>query len=193
MGALIAIIIAYLLGSISFSILLSKLLKTPDPRTEGSQNAGATNVLRIAGKNQAIAVLIGDILKGFIAVKIGQIFGVSGFMLGVVSIAAVLGHLFPIWFGFKGGKGVATAIGGVAGLSFISGILIAIIWFAVAFVSKYSSLASLVSVILAPIFLLIFSQFAYFIPTVIIALLIVWKHKNNIERLKNNTESKIQL
>lgn len=191
MSALIAIIIAYLLGSVSSAIVVSKVFKTPDPRTEGSGNAGATNVLRIAGKHQAAIVLAGDILKGLIAVLIGHLLHVAGFKLGIVGLAAVLGHVFPLYFGFKGGKGVATAIGVTLGLSFISGILMAAVWGVIAFVFRYSSLASLVAVVLAPIFLLIFSHGAYFIPSVLIAALIVWKHKDNITRLQNKTESKI--
>ncbi len=191
MLAIIAIVIAYLLGSVSCAIILSKVLKTPDPRTEGSGNAGATNVLRIAGKYQAALVLVGDALKGLVAVLIGHLFHVYGFMLGIVAFAAVLGHVYPLYFGFKGGKGVATAIGAVLGLSLISGILMAAAWGAIAFTMRYSSLASLVTVILAPIFLLIFSHASYFLPAVLIAALVVWKHKDNIKRLQNKTESKI--
>jgi glycerol-3-phosphate acyltransferase PlsY len=191
MSALIALIIAYLLGSVSSAIVVSKIFKTPDPRTEGSGNAGATNVLRIAGKQQAAIVLVGDILKGLIAVLIGHLLHVAGFKLGIVGLAAVLGHVFPLYFGFKGGKGVATAIGVTLGLSFISGIVMAATWGVIAFVFRYSSLASLVAVVLAPIFLLIFSHGAYFIPSALIAALIVWKHKDNITRLQNKTESKI--
>ncbi len=192
MTAIIAIVIAYLLGSLSTSIILSKVLKTADPRTQGSGNAGATNVLRILGKQQAIIVLIGDILKGAIAVWIGHLLHVRGFMLGIVGLAAVIGHVYPLYFKFKGGKGVATAIGVTLALSFISGILMAAAWLAVAFALRYSSLASLIAVILAPIFLLIFSHASYFIPSVLIALLIIWLHKENIDRLRNKTEGKIQ-
>ena len=192
MSAVIAIIIAYLLGSVSTAIVVSKIVKTPDPRTEGSGNAGATNVLRIAGKQQAAVVLAGDLAKGLIAVWIGHLLHVQGFMLGMVGFAAVAGHVFPLYFGFKGGKGVATAIGAVLGLSLISGILMAAAWGAIAFTMRYSSLASLVAVILAPIFLLIFAQAAFFVPAVLIAALVVWKHKENITRLQNKTESKIE-
>jgi glycerol-3-phosphate acyltransferase PlsY len=192
MSEIIAIIIAYLLGSISCAILIAKIYKTPDPRTEGSGNAGATNVLRIAGKQQAAMVLIGDMLKGLVAVLIGHLFGVQGFALGLVALAAVVGHIFPLYFGFKGGKGVATAIGAVMGLSVISGILMAAVWGAIAFTTRYSSLASIITVILAPVFLLIFAKAAFFIPLAATAALIVWKHKENIVRLQNKTESKIE-
>lgn len=194
MSSLIAIIIAYLLGSISCAIVISKIYKTPDPRTEGSGNAGATNMLRIAGKKQAAMVLIGDMLKGLIAVWIGHLFHVTGFQLGLVGLAAVIGHVFPLYFGFKGGKGVATAIGVVFGLpSIISGILMLAAWGAIAFTTRYSSLASIITVILAPVFLLIFAKAAFFIPAALMAALIVWKHKENITRLQNKTESKIEI
>lgn len=193
MPLLIACIIAYLIGSISCAIIFSKLFKTPDPRTEGSGNAGATNVLRISGKQQAALVLIGDLLKGLIAIWIGHLmFHFIGFKLGLVGFAAVVGHIFPLYFGFKGGKGVATAIGVTLGLSLISGILMAAAWGAIAFTLRYSSLASLVAVILAPVFLLIFGSAGYFFPAVFIAALVIYKHKDNIIRLQNKTESRIE-
>lgn len=192
MSALIAIVIAYLLGSLSSAIIVSKIFKTADPRTEGSGNAGATNVLRIAGKKQAALVMVGDILKGLIAVWIGHLFHIHAFWLGLVAFAAVVGHVFPVYFGFKGGKGVATAIGATLGLSLLPGILMAVAWGAVALVTRYSSLASIIAVILAPIFLLIFAKVAFFIPSALIAALIIWKHKDNIKRLQNKTETKIE-
>lgn len=192
MSSLIAILIAYLLGSLSSAIIISKIFKTADPRTEGSGNAGATNVLRIAGKKQAALVLVGDLLKGLIAVWIGHLFHITPFMLGLVAFFAVVGHIFPVYFGFKGGKGVATALGAVLGLSSISGILMAASWVAVAFVTRYSSLASIITVILAPVFLALFAKTAFFIPAAFITALILWKHKDNIARLKSNTESKIE-
>ena len=189
---LIAILIAYLIGSLSSAIIASKISHAPDPRTEGSGNAGATNVLRTAGKQQAILVLMGDAVKGLLAVWIGlHLFHLKPFAVGLVALAAVIGHIFPLYFGFKGGKGVATAIGCVLALSFISGILMIAAWAAIAFVTRYASLASLVALILAPIFLLIFAKAAYFISAILIAAVILYKHKDNIARLKNKTESKI--
>lgn len=186
-----SIVLAYLLGSVSCAIIVSKIAKLPDPRTQGSGNAGATNVLRIGGKKQAAIVLIGDLLKGLIAIWIGYLLHVSGMKLGFVGLAAVIGHIFPVYFGFKGGKGVATALGVVFGLSLISGVLMAASWAAIAFTLRYSSLASLIAVILAPVFLVIFAKASYGIPVACIALLIIWKHKDNIVRLQNKTESKI--
>lgn len=193
MSIIIAIAIAYLLGSLSSAIILSKVLKTPDPRTQGSGNAGATNVLRISGKKEAAMVLVGDALKGLIAVWIAYILHLTPFMLGIVGLVAVVGHIYPVFFKFKGGKGVATAVGATMGLSFLSGILAAAAWAAIAFVTRYASLASIIAVILIPVFLVIFAKGAFFVPGVLIAALIIWKHKDNIQRLKTNTESKIEL
>jgi glycerol-3-phosphate acyltransferase PlsY len=185
------IIFAYLLGSICSAILVCKALKLPDPRTEGSKNPGATNVLRIGGKNAAILTLIGDMLKGFIPVFCAQLFGIEGFSLGLIALAAFLGHLYPIFFQFKGGKGVATAFGAVLGLSFLVGFLLAITWLVVAFISRYSSLAALVTAALGPIYLLIFSNKAYFFPTLAMTALIFWRHRDNIEKLRGGQEDKI--
>lgn len=192
MSAIIAIVIAYLLGSLPTAILLAKVLKLPDPRTEGSGNAGATNMLRLAGKKEALLVLVGDGLKGLIAVFIARAFGLNFFAIGMVGFAAVVGHIYPVFFKFKGGKGVATAIGATLGCSLFSGVLAAIAWAAIAFVTRYASLASIVAMILAPVLLVIFSQMGYFIPSVLIAALVIWKHKDNILRLKSNTESKME-
>ena len=193
MAVIIAIVIAYLLGSLSCSVILSKVLKTVDPRTEESGNAGATNVLRVLGKKEALVVLIGDIVKGLIAVWIGHLFNIHAFFLGLVAFAAVVGHIYPLYFKFKGGKGVATAVGATLGLSFVSGIVMAIVWVAVAFVTSFASLASMISVIVGVLMLVIFSQAAYFLPSLLIAALVIWKHKDNITRLQNKTEDKIDI
>lgn len=191
MNIIISLIIAYLIGSISVSILLSKILKTPDPRNSGSGSAGATNVLRIVGKNQALVVLIGDGLKGLIAVWIAMILAVHGAMLGFVVLVAVIGHIYPLYFNFKGGRGVATALGGFLGLSFIVGILGILIWGGVAYFMRYSSLASIVSLIASLILMLIVSPI-YAFPVFLTVVLILWKHVDNIQRLRNGTEPKIQ-
>lgn len=192
MAAIISIIISYLIGSLNMSILLSRILKTPDPRNQGSGSAGATNVLRTIGKNQAILVLVGDIIKGLIAVWIGRILGVYGVMLGFVAVAAVVGHIFPVYFKFKGGKGVATAIGSIWALAFWIGIMLIIVWVAVVLISRYSSLASLCTIVAAPLFMLIFGKAMFAFPVFIITVLIIWKHTDNIQRLRTGTETKIQ-
>lgn len=191
MLTIIAIIIGYLLGSLSSAIILSKLMHFPDPRTVGTGNAGATNVLRMVGKNEALMVVIGDVLKGLIAVWIGRLLGVHGAMLGIVALAAVVGHVFPLYFNFKGGKGVATALGALLGLSFIVGVLTFIVWAVFAYFFRYASFASLVAIVGSIIFTLIFATI-YAFPVFLIAILIFWKHQENIMRLRSGTESKIQ-
>ncbi len=165
----------------------------PDPRTEGSKNPGTTNVLRIGGKNAAIITLLGDMLKGVIPVLIAHALRVDGFMLGLVALAAFLGHLFPLYFGFKGGKGVATFLGAQLALAPVIGIAIIITWLIVAFLFRYSSLAALVAAALAPIYALILQHYAYFIPILAMTLLIYWKHQSNIKNLLAGKEDKIRL
>lgn len=190
---IIFVVTAYLCGSLSSAIIVCKLLGLPDPRIEGSGNPGTANVLRIAGKKAAALVLLGDALKGFIPVVVARIFNVDGLALGLVAIAAVIGHIYPIFFKFKGGKGVATFLGTTFALSPIVGIAFILTWLIVAFLSHYASLASLISSILSIIYILIFSKFAYLIPVVAIIALIIWKHRGNIQRLLAGTESKISL
>jgi glycerol-3-phosphate acyltransferase PlsY len=191
MLSIITIILAYLIGSISCAIIICKITHLPDPRTQGSGNAGATNMLRFAGKKLALITLIGDISKGTIAVIIGRMLEQDGLMLGLIALSAFIGHLYPIFFKFKGGKGVATGIGGIFGLSPLLGIIAVATWMIIAFIFQYSSLASMVTFILTPFYALFLKNTAYFIPLIIIAMLIIWRHRNNIERLKKGTESKI--
>jgi glycerol-3-phosphate acyltransferase PlsY len=193
MVTLISLVIAYLIGSLSCGIVIAKFFGGVDPRTAGSNNPGATNVLRLNGKNQAIMVLTGDILKGIIAIFIAKTAGVHGFVLGLVGVAAVLGHIFPLYFNFKGGKGVATALGVLFGLSLWLGIVTAITWLVIAAIFRYSSLAALVAAVFAPFYALIFGSAAYFLPVLIITVLIVWRHSENIKKLRNRTETKITL
>jgi glycerol-3-phosphate acyltransferase PlsY len=191
MGFLISIIIAYLIGSISCAILTAKLLKLPDPRSQGSGNAGATNMLRLGGKQAAIAVLIGDALKGLIAVLIARLFHVHGVSLAFVALVVVIGHVFPLYFGFKGGKGVATAIGAILGLSFWIAVFLIITWGLVLFIFRYASIAGIAAAIAAPIYMLIAGRGDYFFPVLLMAILIVWKHWENIDRLRKGTETKV--
>ncbi len=189
---LICIVIAYLLGSVSSAIILAKLFNKPDPRASGSGNPGATNALRTGGKSMGIMVLVGDLVKGLLAVLIGRFFGVTGFALGLVALFAVIGHVFPVFFKFQGGKGVATALGAVFGLNFFVGLLTALIWIVVARLSRYASLASIVAAASACILVLIIANASYFVPLLIIAGLIIFRHQANITRLRQGTESKIQ-
>lgn len=189
---IIALAIAYLIGSISFSIVYAKISGGTDPRQTGSGNAGTTNMLRSAGKTAAIIVLIGDLAKGAIAVLIGKFMGLYGFNLGLVALAAVAGHIFPLFFGFKGGKGVATAVGSLFGLSLVLFILAVAVFIAVVLLTRYASLASLASVLVATVASLFIAS-AYFIPLLLIFALITIKHLPNIQRLKNGEENKIRL
>ena len=189
---LIAMIIAYLIGSVPFSIVLSKITGTPDPRTTGSNNAGATNTLRSQGKASALIVVIGDMAKGAIAVFIGKLLGLHGFPLGLVAVAAVVGHIFPVFFGFKGGKGVATAIGSLLGLSFTLFLIGVIIFVVIVLVTKYASLASLAAIAVVTVASLFVAP-SYFLALLIMLAVIVFKHLPNIQRLKSGTENKVRL
>ncbi|PWI33525.1 glycerol-3-phosphate acyltransferase [Vibrio albus] len=186
----IMIITAYLLGSISSAVLICRLYRLPDPRSKGSHNPGATNVLRIGGKGAAIAVLLCDMLKGAIPVWFSYFLGIDAFMLGIIAIAACLGHMFPIFFRFKGGKGVATAIGSIAPIGWdLTGMLTAT-WLLTAFTSRYSSLSALITALLAPFYTwLVRPQFT--LPVAMLCCLIILRHHKNIRRLCEGNEPKI--
>lgn len=181
---------AYLLGSISSAVLICRLFKLPDPRNTGSNNPGATNVLRIGGRLPAALVLIFDVLKGTLPVYLGYFLGLSPIVLGLVGLAACLGHIYPLYFNFKGGKGVATAIGAMLPLGWeLSSILLGC-WLVMIFISGYSSLAAIISVSLAPI-VTWFIKPDYTVPVTMLCLLIIVRHKQNIIRLLNGQESKV--
>ncbi|EGA71999.1 putative glycerol-3-phosphate acyltransferase PlsY [Vibrio sinaloensis DSM 21326] len=188
--ALIMIIVAYLLGSISSAVLICRMLRLPDPRKMGSHNPGATNVLRIGGKKAAVAVLLCDMLKGTIPVWGAFFLGIEPVILGVIAIAACLGHMYPIFFHFKGGKGVATALGAIApiGLDFTA--MVVATWLVVAFTFRYSSLAALVTVLLAPLYTWLVKP-QYTLPVAMLCCLIVFRHHQNIKRLFMGEEPKI--
>jgi glycerol-3-phosphate acyltransferase PlsY len=184
------IISAYLLGSISSAVLICRLLRLPDPRDMGSNNPGATNVLRIGGKKAAIVVLLCDMLKGTIPVWGGYYLGIDPILLGLVAIAACLGHMYPIFFHFKGGKGVATALGAIAPIGLDLTALIILTWVSVAFLFRYSSLAALVTVLLAPFYTWLIKP-QYTLPVAMLCCLIVFRHHQNIKRLLAGTEPKV--
>lgn len=184
---------AYLIGSICSAIVVCRMANLPDPRTEGSMNPGTTNVLRIAGKKYAVLVLLGDLIKGTIPVVIFKLLGASPMMIGFTCLAAVFGHMYPVFFGFKGGKGVATALGGLLGIQVFLGVLVVGTWLLVAKFSKYSSLAAIVALSLAPFYsLLVFHNAHYFLPLAIMTIFIVFKHRTNIVRLIDGTETTIK-
>jgi glycerol-3-phosphate acyltransferase PlsY len=183
---------AYLLGSISSAILVCRLMGLPDPRTLGSNNPGATNMLRIGGKKAAAITLFGDGLKGFIPVFIGLKLGVSPLVLGLTGLAAFLGHLYPLFFGFKGGKGVATALGVQFGFSWMIGAAVAGIWLFIAFGLKISSLAALVAMALAPLVVWFFwPDPALVAIQTIISIILFWRHRTNICDLLSGKEGKL--
>lgn len=188
--ALIMIISAYLLGSISSAVLICRLLRLPDPRGVGSNNPGATNVLRIGGKKAAAAVLLCDMLKGTIPVWAGYFLKIDPLILGLVAIAACLGHMYPIFFHFKGGKGVATALGAIAPIGLDLTAMIMATWLFVAVIFRYSSLAAIVTVLLAPLYTWLIKP-QYTLPVAMLCCLIILRHHQNIKRLFAGTEPKV--
>jgi glycerol-3-phosphate acyltransferase PlsY len=186
----VAIIASYLLGSVSFAILVSRLAGLPDPRSYGSKNPGATNVLRTGRKIAAAATLLGDALKGLVAVLVCQVYVPEA--AAYAGLAAFLGHLFPIYHRFAGGKGVATAAGVLFGLDWRLGLGTVATWLIIAAFLRYSSLAALVAAAFAPFFAaLLFGFGATFFAVLFMAALLVWRHRANIGRLMAGTESRI--
>ena len=187
---LAAFLIGYLLGSIPFGIILTRLAGTQDLRTIGSGNIGATNVLRTGHKGLAAATLIGDMLKGTVAVIIaGSIDGPNAAMLA--ALGAFLGHLFPVWLRFRGGKGVATYIGVLLGLFWPAALIFAVIWIGTAVTTRYSSLSALVAAFVTPLFLWWFGHNALASLFAVLTLLLFYMHRENIKRLQAGTEGKI--
>lgn len=188
------VIIGYLFGSICSAVIVCRLCSLPDPTTEGSKNPGATNVLRIAGKKYAIIVLVTDMLKGFVPVLLAKLLGADATVLGMVCLAAVLGHMYPVFFKFKGGKGVATALGALLGFHWLLGLMVLGTWLVVALISRYSSLASVIAIVLAPFYsLFVIQNMNAFIPLGLIVMFVVYKHHGNLTRLVDGTEPKIKL
>ena len=187
---IVALLIGYLLGSIPFGLILTRLAGTQDLRSVGSGNIGATNVLRTGHKGLAAATLIGDMLKGTAAVLIARYFwGPNAAMLA--ALGAFLGHVFPVWLRFKGGKGVATYLGVLLGLFWHVAIMFAVIWIATAYTSRYSSLSALVASFLTPISLWWFGHYNLASLFVVLTLLLFYMHRENIKRLQSGTEGRI--
>ena len=187
---LLAIVIGYLLGSIPFGLLLTRFAGTQDLRSIGSGSIGATNVLRTGNKGLAAATLIGDMLKGTVAVLIAGYFGGPDAAM-LAGLAAFLGHLFPVWLNFKGGKGVATYIGVLLGLFWPAAVVFCVLWLATAATSRYSSLSALVASFITPIFLWWFGHPALASLFAVLTLLLFYAHRENIKRLQAGTEGRI--
>ncbi|MBY6345052.1 glycerol-3-phosphate 1-O-acyltransferase PlsY [Providencia rettgeri] len=194
-------LLSYLLGSLPFAVIVSKIMGLQDPRTFGSKNPGATNVLRSGNKKAAILTLLGDAFKGWLAVFLTQqaisLWGWPVSLLGISAFFAFLGHLYPVFLGFKGGKGVATAIGVILALLPWLALATVATWLIIAYVSRYSSLAAIISAIFVPLFYLLGAKVAWpmnaSIATafVLISAFLLWRHQENIRRLMTGTESKI--
>lgn len=185
-----AFLIGYLLGSIPFGMILTRLAGTQDLRTIGSGNIGATNVLRTGRKGLAAATLIGDMLKGTVAVIIaGTIGGPNAAM--VAALGAFLGHLFPVWLKFRGGKGVATYLGVLIGLAWQVALIFAAVWLAMAVLFRYSSLAALTACVVVPVALFALGHLEYGLAFALMSVLVFYKHRANIERLRAGTEGRI--
>lgn len=196
MTLMVLILLAYLLGSISFGVLASWIFRLPDPRMYGSKNPGATNVLRSGKKAAAALTLLGDVGKGWVAVALAQHFmpalGENDRAIAAVALAVFLGHIFPIFLRFKGGKGVATAVGVLFGLSPWMGLLAVAIWIMVAAIWRMSSLAALAAAALAPIYAPFFLGFeASALVVLVMSLVIIWRHKANIASLIAGKETRI--
>jgi glycerol-3-phosphate acyltransferase PlsY len=196
MPSLVALLLAYLIGSISFAVLVSRAMGLSDPRSYGSGNPGATNVLRSGNKLAAILTLAGDAAKGAVAVLLAQAFaarfGFTGLVITCAGLAAFIGHLYPVFHRFQGGKGVATAAGVLLALSPALGLCTLGTWLLVAAITRYSSLAALLAAVCAPFFAWWLSgPDAVIVPIVIMSGLLIWRHRQNIAKLAAGTESRI--
>lgn len=186
-------VMAYLVGSISSAVIICRIAGLPDPRTTGSKNPGATNVLRTGGKKIAAITLLGDVLKGLIPVfvikKVAP--SLSAEILGPVMVAVVLGHLYPLFFDFKGGKGVATALGAAFGLSWLLGFSMLMTWILIVALFRISSLAALVTAVLAPFYAFFLVGHFFAIPMSVMSALLIFRHQANIKRILSKTEPKM--
>lgn len=198
---LLATVAAYLIGSLSFAVIVSRVMGLNDPRTYGSKNPGATNVLRSGSKAAAVVTLLLDAVKGWLPVVAvtwwGEPYGLGGGTVALVGLAAFLGHLYPVFFKFVGGKGVATALGVLVGVSGWLGLAVGLTWLIIAYFFRYSSLASLVAALFAPAYYVFGNQVAWamdksvLLSVAVMSLLLIWRHTENISRLVQGKESKL--
>lgn len=198
---LLATVVAYLVGSLSFAVIVSRVMGLNDPRTYGSKNPGATNVLRSGSKAAAVVTLLLDAFKGWLPVMLvkwfGEPYGLGDGTVALVGLAAFVGHLFPVFFRFVGGKGVATALGVLLAISWVLGLATGATWLVVAYAFRYSSLASLVAALFVPVYYIFGDGVAWatdksiLLAIAVMSLLLVWRHAENIGRLANGTESRL--
>ena len=199
---LTVVVLAYLLGSLSFAVIVSKFMGLSDPRSYGSKNPGATNVLRSGNKKAAVLTLLFDAVKGYVPVAVllhyGAAYGLTEGVAAAAGLAAFLGHLYPVFFKFEGGKGVATALGVLMGISPFLGLAVAITWLGIAWYFRYSSLAALLAAVLAPVYYAMAADGplwdfngAIFGMLCVMGVLLVWRHRDNVNRLLAGTETKL--
>ena len=188
----LTVLAAYLLGSLSSAIIVCRFAGLPDPRDQGSGNPGATNVLRFGGKKMAAIVLFGDMLKGLIPVLIAIALDLSHTIVASVGLAAFAGHLYPVFFGFRGGKGVATAVGIIFAMSWLTGLALVGTWLTISLVLRISSLAAICAAIAAPIYIgFIQPSPPYLFAVTVMSLMLIWRHRSNICNLAKGQEPKI--
>lgn len=191
----LVVLMAYLIGSISFAVVVSKLMGLPDPHSYGSGNPGATNVLRTGSKAAAVLTLLGDAAKGYLAVVLARMLvgvDIDSWVLPAVAVAAFMGHLFPVFHGFKGGKGVATALGILLAINWVLGLTTLSTWLIVAVFLRYSSLAALISALFAPAyFVFLFGIQPMALAILLMSALLIWRHRSNITNLLNGTEGRL--
>jgi len=192
MTAYLLPVFAYLLGSVSSAIVIARLFGLKDPRQVGSGNPGATNILRYGGKKAAILTLLGDVLKGAAPVLLAHVLGADSLILALTMLAAFLGHVFPVFHGFKGGKGVATTFGALVAMNGWVGLALVGSWLVMAIATRYSSLSAITVSVLAPVFVWWFTRDpAIILVTSVMALMLLWRHRSNIQKLVAGTETKI--
>lgn len=187
----IFILVAYLLGSLSSAIIVSKCAGLPDPRTQGSGNPGASNILRIGGKKLAAIVFLGDVLKGWLPVMLAKLFGLPLAFLAWVAFFAFIGHLYPVFFGFRGGKGVATAFGGLVALAWPLGLIGLLTWAVALFLFRYISVASMLAATITFFYVFYIYSLPVYLPIFLMTVLLIARHFSNIQRLFQGAEPKL--
>ncbi len=190
--AILLIVAAYLVGSLSAAIITCRLMGLPDPRTQGSGNPGATNVLRVGGKQAAVFTLLGDMLKGLLPVLLARALQAPDELVGLVAAMAFLGHLYPVFFGFRGGKGVATAVGVLFGIDWVLALIAVATWLLVVLISRISSLGALSAAALTLVYAWVLLENRFLVGCIAaMCLLLIWRHRSNIRKLLDGSENRV--